>query len=854
MEQNKLLSLKNLYAASPTEMPEELQGLFKRPLTQSEIESFTIVSRHSALQSMLADETNFLEDKGVYYIPKHKKILDLDDFYKFVKEKQKENENFIIIEDEDAWRTDIRAFVDSKPGKLKITFYVSYLKSGKFTPVATLCNEGDDIQNKDIKILREGIIAGKKIQKYGGTTSHYIYTHFDSTVPDSAKTTGDSTSDYLIFNTGEKKNTEEINAKYLQIANPDSKTDYDKLVTRIKINMTYNRSVRYELCSEEEALLPLYKRLGLKESGNSWSRRKGMNEDDIFPDVHLDKETEKRVTDFIINTLKENRGYIDKVYKTNGYGYKISEVQVKSVIVLSKPLPKHRRPVYHLFRGIKHGGGIEVVELVRGEISTIDMVPVTFYHLSSKKENTYVKTTYETMDDIRKEITNDAEIDRLTFADWSERKSQNPRLINAIMEVKDRSEKEQLLSDIKRFNRMSFGALFAEQLIKTGKVDLARSLADYIIERGDNMNYVCSSMQDILPGSALEETTIPKMLKMNKPCYDLLFGTNYPVKNVETLKTRYKAIKTLIPDGVLTKEGQKLFEQYMDLNDRNATKYSLYSGEKVDLLEMPEIIKPIKKMYDRIDNVFAYAYENRLRASRHYGEIVQAYITLKRFGYNLDELKVFIEFSLNQGSAEASLTELEQRERAANTAMEIYKNKIESEKRKLVEEKYAKRLKAVKRLETPMGERNYEYFWVLAPTQIYGEKTDYSIEREGAEMKHCVFRSYASRIAEGSYTVVFLRQKSNPTTPFVTIGINKEGRINQTYAEHDRPILEDQAQIIAKWARSKKGLVTFKSEGRDATPGGWPSSVPVPDLPAVTNEKWLRKLAGVSVYEEGEED
>ena len=852
MEQSKLLSLKNLYAASPIELPTEIRGLFKRPLTQSEIESFTIVCRRSALQSMLADETSFPEDNGVYYIPKYKKLLDLNDFYKFVKEKQKENENFIMIADIIAWRTDIRAFVDSKPGKMKVTFYVSYLKSGKFTPVATLDNKGGDIQNKDIKILRPEIIERATRDPKEKTPIHYIYPSFKSTVPDSAKTSADSTSEYVIFNTGKHLDTGKIIAEYLQVLNPNPKAEYDKLATRIKIYMTSYREIKYGLCSEEEAVLPMYKRLGIKDNSYYYSCRKGLDEDDVFPKVSLDEETIKRVTEAIVKALEENRGYTEKVYSSNYC--RTSEAQVKSVVVLSKPLPKHRRPVYHLFRGIKHGGGIEVVEIVRGEISTIDMVPVTFYHLSSERENTYVKATYETMNDIKQEITYRAEIDSLTFADWAERKSQNPRLINTIMELKNSWGGSDLLADIKRFNRMSFGTLFAEQLIKAGKIKLARSLADYIICRGDNMNYVCSSLQDILPGFAPEETTIPKMLRMNKPCYDLLFDEKHPVEDLEKLKIRYQAIKTLIPDGVLTKENQKLFDQYMELRGKGATVYHLYSGEQVDVLEMPEVIKPLKKMYDRIDDVFDdkqnYLYYDALR---HYNEIVQAYMTLKKFGYDLNELKVFIEFSLNQGSPKASLKELEERERAANTAMEIYKNKIDEEKHRIVEEKYAKRLKAVKRLETPASERNSESFWVLAPTQIYGEKTDYSIEKEGAEMKHCVFRSYASDIAEGRYTVVFLRTKRDPAVPWVTIGINRNGRINQTYTEHDRPITEMQAQVIARWAKSKEGLVTFKSEGRDTNPGGWPYGVTVPDLPPVTNEKWLKKLAGVAGYD-GEEE
>ena len=137
-----------------------------------------------------------------------------------------------------------------------------------------------------------------------------------------------------------------------------------------------------------------------------------------------------------------------------------------------------------------------------------------------------------------------------------------------------------------------------------------------------------------------------------------------------------------------------------------------------------------------------------------------------------------------------------------------------------------------------------EKYTICIPSQIYDASVDYSIEREGLEMDHCVYRSYANQIADGSYTVVYLRKAARPEQVLVTIGINNEGRINQTFGMHDSAITTEEAKAIAEWAKTKQGLVTFKSEHRDVTPGGWPSgcSSLIPNLPE-PDKDWLVKLA-----------
>lgn len=132
---------------------------------------------------------------------------------------------------------------------------------------------------------------------------------------------------------------------------------------------------------------------------------------------------------------------------------------------------------------------------------------------------------------------------------------------------------------------------------------------------------------------------------------------------------------------------------------------------------------------------------------------------------------------------------------------------------------------------------------VIPPTQIYGVDVEGSVEKEAYDLSHCLFRAYTERIIDGEYTALWLRPKKNINHSIITIGITSDGRIEQTRGLHDRDATPEEARAIAAWAVSKKGMLTFKSEGADVRPGGWPYSVPVPDLPKPDRD-WLKRLKG----------
>lgn len=97
-------------------------------------------------------------------------------------------------------------------------------------------------------------------------------------------------------------------------------------------------------------------------------------------------------------------------------------------------------------------------------------------------------------------------------------------------------------------------------------------------------------------------------------------------------------------------------------------------------------------------------------------------------------------------------------------------------------------------------------FVFLIPTQIYGDAPT-TVQFEGDNQHHCLFRSYGTRIRSGEYRAVFMRHKETPEVPFVTIGINLingEWVVEQSYGKHDSTISNLAAKYLVLWAERKK--------------------------------------------------
>lgn len=827
----KLEELQNLYLATTNECSKfsATKALKERRVELDEIEKMTVVYFRTPFSTQSYEEE---KPEGIFFVQKYDQLLLEKDFINFVLSHN--NEDFLLLYDGYGDATYIRAFVESKENDLRVTFFGNYNGTGHLHKIAQIKNkfgtaefEEPETFDKQITINMERNSFEIKIDKLPSRDSYY--------------SDYQRVREFLVFNAEDRKlNLKTIMNNNLQLPGQ----------TRILVEEGYGCYISFVVETGERATASTTERYGLnKDEFHSYYGGSGtsyFHEDDVFTGPNLSPETMERITNHITTILKNGGGVKEKF---NRYSYDGTPVMTYSMIVIDNPIDStnKRRPTYHWIKGFYNVGAIDIVELMRGELLIKDMTPINAYYLNAKNGK-YCKISHALFGNIKSMMMdNDLVVDPVSLQEWTEEKSLHPELLKAIADYSARTGDKIDLLKIKLFNRIPFGSLFLEQLIKCDYAKLSIELAELITERADNMNYVCSNLGDILPDCKPEETSLGKVLNMSKPCYDLLFNESKTgTKQLNSFLTAYKAIRVFVPDGVLNKERQKLIQYYTELTNMDLNEYSCGTGRKLDIINYPEEIKSIYKMINKINNFFTPDSYNMREARRHYEEILGAYFQFKDFGWDPSSYLIFIEFGIS-GSEKEALDELDSREKAANEALKIYKNKIDEAIRNRKEQQYEYRKKALSKLESNKTEKTTlsKIYSVIMPSQIYGEEVVGSIEKEGNDMDHCVYRSYANDIAEGKYTVLYLRRKMRPEESLVTIGITREGRINQTFTFHDHSIDEQQAQAIVEWAKSKKGLVTFKSEHKDVQPGGWCRSVEIPDLP-VPDPNWLAKLAKIS--------
>lgn len=111
----------------------------------------------------------------------------------------------------------------------------------------------------------------------------------------------------------------------------------------------------------------------------------------------------------------------------------------------------------------------------------------------------------------------------------------------------------------------------------------------------------------------------------------------------------------------------------------------------------------------------------------------------------------------------------------------------------------AKFLKNVKKMD------KYQYAPKGSEFQVVLPKAPEDLANEGLVLSHCV-RSYIPKVANGETNIVFIRKAEDVDTPFFTVEISNEGRIEQVHGSCNRnassePNLTD---FVKKWAKSKK--------------------------------------------------
>lgn len=616
---------------------------------------------------------------------------------------------------------------------------------------------------------------------------------------------------------------------------------------------------------QEELSLPVKARYALVRDSvtrrNYYGNRSDQLKSDETCDVELSAETIARVTEDIRQMLFD-RMKTNSEDTENNHRYSNNDNIISiDIMVIGDPMPGHRRPTYHILRGASNAGYVDVVEFCRGELQMKDMQPVNCYCLF-RDTMKYEHVTDRIYSNIKSSFFRQGEIqvDPITLGVWSEEKAIIPTLLKSLAQY---TRSYPTSNEVMTFNRAKFGSLFMEHLIKAGKKSLAFQLCSKINASADVMGDNCDSLSSILPGCNPTGTSLMETLGMSKPWCNKLWDVNDIIlKNNEYRSSRYsyrrrnrysdcsEALASFLcaynivrsvlnhcaGSTSLSKDSEAYIDDVMLLESQGLSTIDCQNGDSINVAADRDLTKSIAKMIRRITARFGAESDSM----RSYKEIVTTYVRIKAYGWVPEEMMVFIEFSLG---GEDAYDNIKSRERAADTTYKAYQAKLDEANRRRNEEKYAIRAAVLRKLQSPQDKPILHRYIVVAPSQIYDENIDYSLEKEGNDQHHCVFRSYATDLVNGKYTVLYLRDANNPTRSLVTIGINAEGRINQTYGYYNRQITKEEAMAIIAWAKTQEGRVTFATDsGTPVQPGGWNPDVPVVELEKI-NREWITKMS-----------
>ena len=98
--------------------------------------------------------------------------------------------------------------------------------------------------------------------------------------------------------------------------------------------------------------------------------------------------------------------------------------------------------------------------------------------------------------------------------------------------------------------------------------------------------------------------------------------------------------------------------------------------------------------------------------------------------------------------------------------------------------------------------RNYNDFWNTYSDDKFLVKRPLlpsDIHREGSVLNHCV-GTYTNRVLSGGTHIFFVRKKSAPDKPLVTLEVSDDGRILQQRGKGNRVTTPEESDFIAHWA------------------------------------------------------
>lgn len=250
-------------------------------------------------------------------------------------------------------------------------------------------------------------------------------------------------------------------------------------------------------------------------------------------------------------------------------------------------------------------------------------------------------------------------------------------------------------------------------------------------------------------------------------------------KNVADLFPKLDKEKLRIMTRLMSKKTGDLTIIY-EMVEKNPPDLIRRAESLVIAREIPTLLAAcdkIKRKPEKIGN-----YLKRQEASVH---IYRDYLgECERLGYDLSDEMVLFPKNLIEKHAETSA---------------IYRHQISPE----IEEKAEKRAADLKKAG---AEYRHGRLMIRVP------KNCKEIVTEGAKLSHCV-GNYAKNHAEGYTTILFIRKRNDPETPFFTLEINmKSGEIEQCYGYKNQKSYMDNLEVGQLLEHYQRHLEYVKSK------------------------------------------
>ena len=348
-----------------------------------------------------------------------------------------------------------------------------------------------------------------------------------------------------------------------------------------------------------------------------------------------------------------------------------------------------------------------------------------------------------------------------------------------------------------------------------------------------------TSMQDIIPGFVEDSKSLFTCLGMpkawGKAAFDLCVkaqGNDFTRSDIHNAALSLQiawALESALTDGKPSEASVPArASEYAAIWREHLSELGLTSGRRTitreqwlfmayenDPIGMAEAMRSYHRMTKKAAKLGL-----KDNASRNFlTETFQAYCQLKAIGEDPEAHGVLYEYGLPEEDLDEAAAMVERRCGAAQDVLAGYQAILNEKEHDVHENKYDEHRKSMYWLECSDPEVSKNYVFKL-PTKLYGDDDPLSLQSEGRMQSNCVFGSYLSKLANGEYTIVLMRKRDEPDSSLVTIGINKNLTIDQTYMAHNHPIEAEHGQAIKAWLAKvlSRGKGALKMSGH---PGGW---------------------------------